>query len=97
MCVLTQDSTDTRRSILHPWCSGPLHIPPRWSGTTPPERKTYNSYLLGIKAIPGVGNFDDGEGHYNFTFTPEGQNAYSQKHVKIADLQAQNASHCDAF
>ena len=54
----------------------------------------------------GVGNFDDGEGHYISIFTPEGHIPYTvgQKPVichtrvaKIADLQAQNASHSDAF
>ena len=53
-------------------------------------------HIMGT-SMAGVGNSDDGEGHYNITFTPEGQNACSQKHLKIADLQAQNASHCDAF
>ena len=48
--------------------------------------------------IAGVGNFDDGEGHYIFTFVQGGLNAYIQSKIaKIADLQAQNASHCDAF
>ena len=30
-------------------------------------------YLSAIRA--GVGNYDDGEGHYIFTFTLEGHNA----------------------
>ena len=37
-----------------------------------------------------MGNFDDGEGNYNFIFTPEGHNAYTVKNrkEKSADLQA---------
>ena len=32
-------------------------------------------------AKSGVGNFDDGEGHSNFTFTLEGHYAYTVKHI----------------
>ena len=31
---------------------------------------------------PGLGNFDDEEGHYSFTLTPEGLTAYTVKHSK---------------
>ena len=30
---------------------------------------------------PGVGNFDDGEGHYIFTYTPRGHYAYRVKNI----------------
>ena len=52
-----------------------------------PQDQSVDSIVLPFRSArenplfrPGVGNFDDGEGHYNFTFIPEGQNAYSQKH-----------------
>ena len=44
------------------------------------------------RSISGLGNYDDGEGHYIFTFTTRGHYAYTKKYLKIADLQAQNAS-----
>ena len=34
-----------------------------------------------VSPIPGVGNFDDGEGHYILTFTPEGHYAYRVKNI----------------
>ena len=45
-------------------------------------------------AMAGLGNFDDGEGHHISILTPEGHIACT---AEIADLQAQNASRCDAF
>ena len=58
-------------------------------------------------AMAGLGNFDDGEGHYISTLTPEGHILCHTKvakigdlqalQAKIGDLQAENASRCDAF
>ena len=46
---------------------------------------------------PGMGNFDDGKGHYILTLTAEGHILCHTNVAKIADLQAQNASRCEAF
>ena len=43
---------------------------------------TKNMDFLQLQNImPGVGNFDDGEGHYIFTFTLEGHYAYAVKNI----------------
>ena len=40
-----------------------------------------------IHSGPGVGNFDDGEGHYIFTVTPGGHNAYTVKNSRSTSLK----------
>ena len=65
-----------------------------------------NKYHTPYTYIHRGGQLYGGEGHYISIFTPEGHIPYTvgQKPVichtrvaKIADLQAQNASLCDAF
>ena len=70
------------------------------------KRHDYRTTVRAGPSTTKLGDFAAAlHAHFNWTARAvvvyydlrEDDSSYSQKHVKIADLQAQNASHCDAF